>query len=103
MSKTSTRSILATSALAALTLTSCAAPGWEGTGVITELEYMEAERERDDNVDYDSLEITVLDRSGTERSVDVADCPEGKPVLGQVLTQAEVEDLCGPIGWSQDD
>lgn len=101
-----TRKHAATAALAfspLLMAAGCMEPGWEGTGIITELEYMDAEREAGDQVDYDSLEITVLDRGGMERSVDVADCPEGKPVLGQVLTQAEVEDLCGPINWSQDD
>jgi len=93
---------LALTALAGLTLTGCSTPGWEGTGTVTELEYMTPEREGS-AIDHEGLEITVLTDRGTEASVHVEDCAPDKLRLAQKLTVAEVEKHCGPIGYSQDD
>lgn len=91
-------------ALAALTLTSCADPGWEGTGTVTELEFIEPEREAD-TVDAEGLEVTVMLRNGQEATamfVPSQECAE-RVVLGRNVTLADVEKHCGAPDYSTDD
>lgn len=92
----------ALAASAALALTGCGAPGWQGERPISELELMEPEREGS-SLDHEGLEVTVLDGT-TERSVHVQDCELDALRLGQVVSVTDVEDACdSTVGWSQDD
>lgn len=91
-------------ALAGLTLTGCAAPGWEGSGTAIEVEFIAPEREAS-TVDADGLEVTVMLGNGQEANAMFApsqDCAENI-VLGRNYTLTEVEKHCGPADYSTDD
>lgn len=100
MNRTTRAAALAGIALA--TLTGCMQPGWDGDGVVTELELMQPEREGA-GLDHDGLEITVLTDRDTEASVNVEDCDPDKISIGDHISVADVERDCGPIGFSEDD
>lgn len=93
---------LAVAALAGLTLTGCAGPGWEGTATVTELELLEAEIEGG-TLDHDGVDITVQTDRNTEASVTLEDCPPDALDLGDKVTVADVERKCeSTIGYSED-
>lgn len=94
--------IAATITLAALALTGCSDPGWEGTGTVVELEYLTPELEGRE-VDHDGLDITVLNENGNEESATVEDCTPTALALGDRVTVADVTRLCGPLDHSTDE
>lgn len=82
-------------ALSSLGLTGCET-GWEGTGVVNEMEMIDPRR-HGDMLQHDGLEITVKDKNNNERSVVVDDCKPGNVILDDVLTVDDVERLCGEV------
>lgn len=102
MKNIKTRAALA-GAAAALLLTGCTGPGWEGEATVTEIELLNAEREGN-NIEHDGVDFTVETDRGIEKSVTVADCDPSAVVVKDRVTVADVEKRCdNPIGYSEDE